>query len=355
MDRRQKIGVFMPTWLGDSCMATPTLRAIGRAFPEASIVAICRPVVASLLADLKDQAGRCLVSETVLFNKSSSFSRFQLATQIRRCRLSSIILLPNSWWTAAVSRLAGVKTIVGYNRDARGWLLTNAVPLPKAMNDQARGEKVANGKMPISPVDYYLRLAEWLGCDVADKKMSLGLSEADRCSASELWAELHWSEGTPTLVINNNAATEVNRMWPADRVLGLAKYVAETHKWQVLLHCGPSEMDAANAIAERACNPLIGSMAVAGSLPIGLTKAVMHAASAVVSTDSGPRHIAVAMNRPVVSLFAAIDPAWTTTYNIPEQIVQPTRSASEMQMQGIELEAVISSVETVMRSVRAAA
>ena len=38
-------------------------------------------------------------------------------------------------------------------------------------------------------------------------------------------------------------------------------------------------------------------------------------ANALVTTDSGPRHIATAMDVPVVSLFGPIDPRWTETYH----------------------------------------
>ena len=56
-------------------------------------------------------------------------------------------------------------------------------------------------------------------------------------------------------------------------------------------------------------------------LPLGLSKALIERSRLVVSTDSGPRHIAVAMNKPVVSLFGSIDPGLTRSYNIPETIL----------------------------------
>lgn len=59
-------------------------------------------------------------------------------------------------------------------------------------------------------------------------------------------------------------------------------------------------------------------MGVVEQLPIGLSKAVLKCCVAVVSTDSGPRHLAVAFDRPVVSLFGATTPQWTSTYNHPE-------------------------------------
>ena len=46
-----KIAVFLPNWLGDLAMATPTLRAMRRHFgPQARIVGILRPYLADVLA-----------------------------------------------------------------------------------------------------------------------------------------------------------------------------------------------------------------------------------------------------------------------------------------------------------------
>ena len=45
------IGIFLPNWLGDLVMATPTLRAVRRHFgPPARLVGIMRPKLAELLA-----------------------------------------------------------------------------------------------------------------------------------------------------------------------------------------------------------------------------------------------------------------------------------------------------------------
>jgi ADP-heptose:LPS heptosyltransferase len=79
-------------------------------------------------------------------------------------------------------------------------------------------------------------------------------------------------------------------------------------------------------------------MGVASDLPIGLTKAVLERAGLVLTSDSGPRHIAVALNRPVISLFGPTDPAATQTFNTPEVLLTPEASDS---MQEIALEKVL--------------
>jgi len=88
------------------------------------------------------------------------------------------------------------------------------------------------------------------------------------------------------------------------------------------LHCSPHEAGTANRVAQQANHPLIQSMGQVADLPLGLSQAIFARATTIVTTDSGARHLAVAMNRPVITLFGATQPCWTTTYNFPETVIQ---------------------------------
>ncbi|MFO1063039.1 MAG: glycosyltransferase family 9 protein [Pirellulales bacterium] len=328
-----KLGVFMPNWVGDAVMATPTLRALAGNLSVLShiaptsrakrsratqvetegvpavgrLVGIMQPAVAELLD------GAAWLNDRIVFSKKGKkgCSRIGLISAIRKQRLDAVVLLTNSFWTALVVRLAGVPRRIGYARDGRGLLLTDKLtPLR------------AGGKFEAVPaVDYYLALAELLGCSVADRSMQLHVQETDRQSAEKLWKLLGFNPDRPTIVINSSGAWGAAKVWPADHVESLARRIVRETPWQVLLHCGPAERSAADAVASRIGDPMVGSMGRAGELPVGLTKGVMERAAVVVSTDSGPRHIAVALNRPVISLIGPTDIAWTKTYNRPEIVI----------------------------------
>jgi heptosyltransferase II len=164
-----------------------------------------------------------------------------------------------------------------------------------------------------------LKLAEHLGCPTQDRRMMLRTTAADDALLTQLWEALSWQRGRPTVVINSSGAFGAAKLWPVDHVEALARRLVADRPWQVLLHCGPAERAAADAVAARIRHPLVKSMGVSETLPIGLTKAVLAEAAAVVSTDSGPRHIAVAFDREVISLHGPTAPGWTTTYNVPER------------------------------------
>ncbi len=304
------IGVVLPTWVGDACMATPTVRAIRIAYPNASIVGVMRPLIRELLDGGWGDKPPWFDDYEVFSKKASTGapSRLGLISQLRKRRLDVVVLLTNSLWSAVVARLAGARRIVGYNRDARGWFLSDRLAVP------LKGKGLA----PISPIDYYLALAAWLGCETPGRAMTLHTTSQERQLANAFWNKAQWSDSLPTVAINSGAATAATRIWPIGQVKSLALRIATELNWQVVLHCGPAERAATNQIASEANDTRVASLGIMDDLPIGLSKSVLERAACVVSTDSGPRHMSIALQRPVVTLFGPTDAAWTKTYNIPE-------------------------------------
>lgn len=345
------LGIFMPNWVGDACMATPTLRAIRAGFPNAKITLIAKPVIARLL-DASWGADEPWFNETILHAKKKSgaaHSRWGLIHAVRQSKLSHAILLPNSLWSAATMKLAGVPQVVGYNRDGRRLLLNHAVQVPKEGGE----------KKPISAIDYYLELARAIGCESSQliapesRRTQLGLTDTDRRLAGTLWQELGLDSLRPTLVLNSNSATDPDRLWPVERVAETARRVVDEFGWQVLLHCGPGESQMASEVERVADRSQVFNMGRVAELPIGLSKAVMARADLVVSTDSGPRHIAVAMDRQVITLCGPIDPAWTRTYNCPEVIIHAEKKGGEAKMSDISCDQVLQAIRKLVRNTEA--
>ncbi|MBN8604781.1 MAG: lipopolysaccharide heptosyltransferase II [Planctomycetes bacterium] len=306
----KQVAIFLPNWVGDGVMATPTLRALRNFYGRnVRMIGIGRPAVVGVLE------GTPWLNETWAFKSRSRGAlpnRRKIIARLRREKIDTAILLPNSFTSAAMAWLSGARHRIGYARDGRTLLLTKKLRAPRS------GKKW----LPISAVDYYLGIAESLGALTLDKHMELVLTAQDRGLQQNLYSKWNWNPSAPTVVINNGGAYGGAKLWTAEHVRDLAKGLCETPQLQVLLHCGPDEREAANALETELANPRVRSMGTEENLPLGLTKAVLAKASVVISTDSGPRHIAVAFNKPVVSLFGPTDPAWTTTYNVRESYME---------------------------------
>lgn len=297
----RKIAVLLPNWVGDLAMATPTLRALRGHFPAAHIVGICRPYLAGVLE------GTHWLDELLRFDHRQRWGftqAFRFWTGIRKRRLDVMVLLRNTLASALAARASGAKRIVGYARPWRTWLLSDVLQPPR------------DGAMlkPISAVDYYLQLAYQLGCHAQPRHLELATLPADEAAADRVWRDLDLPRDV--VVLNTGGAFGGSKRWPAEHAAALARRIAGELSHAVLINCGPSERDDARQTAELAGHPQVKCLAGLSpkELSFGLTKACLRRARLVVTTDSGPRHMASALGTPTITLYGPIDPAWSENY-----------------------------------------
>jgi heptosyltransferase-2 len=292
--------VICPNWVGDAVMATPTLRALRRGFPHARIVGLMRPVIADTLNGLTHLDG--------LFTWNPRSSKplertWPVLKALRRERFDLAMLLPNSFHSAAVAWLSGATRRVGYRRDGRGWLLTDKLEAPKSGRDF----------LPNPVIDYYLALADYLGCPRESYRMDLSTTPADERAADSVWRAFGLHSAGRVVVLNPGAAFGAAKCWPAAHFGELARRIGGLRDTHVLVLCGPTETAIAREIVKRAGRPTVNCVADF-PLSIGLSKACVRRADLMISTDSGPRHFAAAFDVPVITLFGPTHIEWSETY-----------------------------------------
>jgi heptosyltransferase-2 len=298
-DRNEmKIAVFLPNWIGDAVMATPALRAIRRTYHNAEMVAVLRPYVVPVLDGLK-LADRMLVHDPRGANAESRGMNF--IKSLRSERFDWAILFPNSLRSGWLAWLSGSKRRVGFARNGRGILLTDAL-VPKSPTQ------------PNPVIDEYLRLAEHIGCKQLDRKTELATLPVDEQKLNSFWSKHDPRLRTRGIVcLNPGGAFGAAKHWPVQSFGSLANRIAEQLGRTVLVTCGPSERDEARSIAQIARHHNVLSLADE-PMSIGLTKAAIKSAELLVTTDSGPRHFAPPFGVPVITLFGPTHIAWSETY-----------------------------------------
>jgi len=90
---------FLPNWIGDVVMATPAIRAVGRHFPKARIVAVGKPYVAAVVE------GSPHLGEFIPLAKGREWS---VAARLREERIDLALIFPNSFRTAFVAWLGAL-------------------------------------------------------------------------------------------------------------------------------------------------------------------------------------------------------------------------------------------------------
>jgi heptosyltransferase-2 len=291
------LAIFLPNWVGDLVMATPTLRAVRRYFgPSARISGILRPQLAEILA------GSDWLDEQLLFDPKSGqkeHGRMALIGRMRRQRFDLALLLTNSLHTAALAWMGGARQRVGYARDGRSWLLTQPVP---ATRDGQRFR-------PAPMVESYLALAQAIGCPAESPRLELNVTAGESDQAARVWRDLGLRSGGRVVALNSTGAYGTAKLWPSEHGAALARQIVERLDHDVLVLCGPGERDAARQIAALSGSPRVFSLA-AQAVSLGLTKGCLVRCRLLVSTDSGPRHMAAALGKPVVTLLGPTLAAW---------------------------------------------
>lgn len=300
-----KIGVFLPNWIGDTAMSTPALRALRTHFGRgARIVGIMRPYVAEVLS------GTHWLDKTIYFHRRSTNPAEHLwpvVNQLRREQFDVMLLLTNSFRTAAMAWASGAPMRVGYSRYFRGPLLTHRLFEPR----------VGVRRLPAPMIDTYLRLVYAMGCAPESPRLELGTLPRDESAADAVWKKHSLPPGNQVVVLNSSGAYGAAKLWPTELVVRLARRIVTEQDLAVLVICGPDERRAAAEIVRQVNHPRAVSLEEE-PISIGLTKACIRRSRMLVTTDSGPRFFGVAFGVPVVALFGPTDPAWTRTHDAGE-------------------------------------
>lgn len=363
-----RVLVFLPSWLGDTVMATPTLDLIRQASPKSTLVCLGRSGAKHLLAGLD------WLDDVIEADGRSVMAPAKIAGKLRAFKFTAALILPNSFASALAIRLAGIEYRIGYDRDSRGGMLTHRLEPPRRLPPHS-------GYAPVSAVDYYYKLGlhmltalQWPHPPVpapgqTAARLMLAATDADQRHASEILRAGGIAPGESFALINPGANNPAKR-WPVERFAALVHHLISHHKLKVALNGAPSELPLINTIhlAVTLNHPEDESMLV--DLPklggtIGSLKAIIQQSRIVITNDTGPRHFAAAFNRPCVTLFGPTDPRWTTLPKselapgvMREQIVvaDPTLPESEIaddhpercRMEKISIEEVVARVDRLL-------
>jgi heptosyltransferase-2 len=318
----------MPSWIGDAVMATPTIRLIRELLPGAFIGGLVRPGIDQLLDGLP------FFDDLHVDRPTGVMGPKRVAARIRPRRYQLALLLTNSFSTALITRVAGVPERVGYDRDGRGFLLTDrVVPLRRRdVMPYARSNTSPSSFAPVSAVKYYHDLAAHmlrsLGIDPGpggpQGLLELVATQQDRVSASQVLERaglpIERQHSTPLVVLNPGGNNPAKR-WPTERFAALGDYLAQHAGMTIAVAGGPNERELADEIVKRSAptTPIL-NLPAAG-LDIRALKGILQRARLLVTNDTGPRHIAAAFGTPVVTLFGPTDYRWTTIPHRDEAIL----------------------------------
>ena len=309
----QKILIRGVNWIGDAVITIPAVRSVRRAFPDAHISLLVKPWVAEIFREKPD------INEIIIYDDSYKgvTGRLKLARKLREKAFDKAILFQNAFDAALIAWLSGIPDRIGYKRDGRGFLLTKAVPVEKAILAQHQ-------------VYYYLNLLKSAGIEPADPQPYLYLTDNERQWARNFLSSNFTADSGPLIGINPGATFGSAKRWPPKRFAEVIIKVINELNGRVVIFGSHSEIEIADEIMteiNRLNIPMktekVGSriLVMAGKTNLRELAALISECDVFVTNDSGPMHITSALLVPIVAIFGSTDKTATGPYGEGHRII----------------------------------
>lgn len=281
--------------IGDVCNTIATVQAIQKQWPSTQITWITGKLESQLLAAIDGV-------EVIVFDKKAGLEGYKALWKRLKGREFDALLHMQYAIRASVATL-GIKAKyrLGFSSDRSQdfqTLFTNVkVPSPQSLH-------VADGLMAF---------AHQIGVPNTEPDWTLTYSEKDR-----EWAGAHISGEKPNLLLVPGAS-KAYKNWNAEGYVDVIEHAREKG-WNVILAGSPAqvELDLAEDIQSRledSCLNLVGQSSILQML------ALIDNVEMVIAPDTGPAHMANAMNTPIIGLYAHHNPVRVGPYRYLQYVV----------------------------------
>ena len=309
-EKIERVVVRGVNWVGDAVMTVPALRELRRVLPRAHLTLATRPWAEGLFADAD------FLDDLLIYERRPHRLR-DVARQVREWRARRFdlaLLFQNAFEAAVIAATARVPVRVGYATDGRRALLTHPLPLPGWRSERHE-------------VFYYLNLVaelerEFYGASSVEEReprFDLTVSEKRRAEARAILAAEGVQLARTLVALCPGSTNSRAKRWPAERYSVLAdRFIKETGA-EVLLIGSADELEVSREVAARMSER---AHVLTGRTNLAQAVAVLSLADLLVTNDTGPAHIAAALNRPTLVIFGPTDSRTTRPYAASAEIIR---------------------------------
>ncbi len=281
-----RVCVVMLSAVGDAVHALPVLNAIVRTHPGARITWVMQPGLIGLLQ------GHPAIHEIVPFRRSDGVRGLAAVRRALRARAFDVVLVLQPYFKSGlVARFAPAPVRLGFDR-ARArdlsWIFTNA-------------------KLPPHPLqhmqDQYLEFLDALGVPRGAPEWRIGAwNEIERGWQRDFFGT--FERPVAPIVV---ATSKPQKDWLPGRWAEVVDALYHDFGLQPVLVGGrsPREVEAERIITERARTRPVSALGNGGLRGLA---AIIEQSALVLSPDTGPLHLSVALDTPVISLIGYSNP-----------------------------------------------
>jgi heptosyltransferase II len=291
----QSFLLWMPNWIGDVVLTFPVIQSLRRAYPVARISVVAKSPTDELLLGHPD-------INTVLTLPSGSedgfWQRVQFARNLKKLNFDVGVVFPNSFGSAFLLSLTGVKFRLGYNTDARDILLTH----PVSTTAQLRKEQYR--------VEYYFKILSSLKLDNPDRDFAQLSSQEGDATTREILRDMGLDEDEEFLTLHPGTS-KVERGWHAERFGILCQKLIKEDGKRVVLLGTKKESELLDRI-RKSCPPEM--IKIIPPVNLRVLAGLLSKSQLFIGNDSGMMHLAAMVKVPILGIFGPGSPETSGPY-----------------------------------------
>jgi len=261
-------------------MAVGAVRQLPHFFPGAEVSVICKKGLQDLLPFFPPLRHQFVFSKSEYKGAKGLWRFGKMIRQTERFDL--FLSFPDSFSAALMGFATGARERIGFKKEGREILLTNAFVKPKGLH---RAEE-------------YLKLLQ-MYTGKAPEPLAVSLQ--------------HAFPKQDYIVININSEAASRRL-PPEKAVEVVEEARKQFNERIVLIGGPGEREFVETVLNRLSSKE-NIVSVAGKTSLEGLVEVLASARVVLTTDSGPAHLANALGTQTVVLFGAGNEANTAPYN----------------------------------------
>jgi heptosyltransferase I len=364
-----KILLIKLSAVGDVVHTIPVLNKLRRRYPAAQLDWLATPAIGELLRHhpaITNVIEFAREDWSTPWRPTPFVSYARLALKLRRTAYDLVVDMHGQFRTAIFALATGAPVRIGFDRPrARVWDAS-----PRKFPEEARKHAWQGARegswlaythhipvptLDLHAVDRYLKVGPLLGLDdgAADFSFPIPREATNRIDAL---LEYYGIASAKLAVLAPGTIWETKE-WRSEGFAEVARYFLQKGFAVTLIGA-----DRERAVCEEVARLAPGAVNLAGETTLSELAALIRRSTISVTNDSGPMHLAVAVDRPVVSIFGPTDPIWIGPYGRADAVLQASLSCSPCYlrqlsrcghahacMQDVSARAVIERVDGILR------
>jgi lipopolysaccharide heptosyltransferase II len=293
-DRKaNRILVISLTHLGDMVLLSPFLGNLRINFPDAKIDILLKEQVSEILEYCPHIDNRIIYNARwVTSKKGDGFLKtFDTICRLKKNRYDLCFVTHPHIFSNMIAWLAKIPLRIGYS-DKGDRFLNIYIERPREIQ-HAR--------------DVTLNLLKQLGLKIESNSLEIYLGKQDIAYAEDFFKDL--SDISLIIGIHPGAGNR-ERIWLPERYAQVIKYLIQKYKAHILIFAAKQETDIVEAIMRFIADYQNRVYSLAGKTSVRQMASFMQRCDVLLANDAGPLHIASALGKPTVALFARTPDYW---------------------------------------------